>query len=121
MLVMPANNGKWQVHYWQGLYGGLGHLYGPGRTFAPMPLMTSVNGSVAGSTSSWPVGSALVRPPRSLLFLAVTPRLQEFSRAHAPHSDSSSRCRIVPDGSTKSDESTDNHSANLFGARGEGR
>jgi hypothetical protein len=27
---MPANNCGWQVHYWQGKYGGLGHLYSPG-------------------------------------------------------------------------------------------
>lgn len=27
MIVMPSNNGKWQVHFWQGKYGGLGHLY----------------------------------------------------------------------------------------------
>jgi len=36
MIVMPANNGRWMVHYWQGKYGGLGHLYSPGRSFAPM-------------------------------------------------------------------------------------
>ncbi|MGV3617956.1 MAG: hypothetical protein ACO1SV_21735 [Fimbriimonas sp.] len=28
---MPANNTCWLVHYWQGLYGGLGHLYTPER------------------------------------------------------------------------------------------
>jgi hypothetical protein len=32
---MPANNGKWQVHYWQGLYGNLGHLYSPGNAKGP--------------------------------------------------------------------------------------
>jgi hypothetical protein len=30
MIVMPANNSKWQVHFWQGLYGGLAHLHSPG-------------------------------------------------------------------------------------------
>lgn len=30
MIVMPANNAKWQVHFWQGLYGGLAHLHSPG-------------------------------------------------------------------------------------------
>ncbi len=27
---MPANNSKWQVHFWQGMYGGLAHLHSPG-------------------------------------------------------------------------------------------
>ena len=27
MIVMPSNNGKYLVHYWQGKWGGLGHLY----------------------------------------------------------------------------------------------
>jgi len=27
MIVMPANSGMNKVHYWQGKYGGLGHLY----------------------------------------------------------------------------------------------
>ena len=27
MIVMPANSGKYLIHYWQGKYGGLGHLY----------------------------------------------------------------------------------------------
>lgn len=35
MLVMPANNSKWQVHYWQGKYGGLGHLYSVGSFKGP--------------------------------------------------------------------------------------
>lgn len=35
MLIMPGNNGKWMVHYWQGLYGGLGHLYSPGYHRGP--------------------------------------------------------------------------------------
>lgn len=30
-MVMPANSATWLVHYWQGLYGGLGHLYTPER------------------------------------------------------------------------------------------
>jgi len=29
MIVMPADNTKWQVHYWQGKYSGLGHLFSP--------------------------------------------------------------------------------------------
>lgn len=28
---MPANNSKWMVHYWQGKYGNLGHLYSVGK------------------------------------------------------------------------------------------
>ena len=36
-MVMPANNGKWQVHYWQGKYGGLGHLYSPDSQRGPYP------------------------------------------------------------------------------------
>jgi hypothetical protein len=35
MIVMPANNSKWQVHYWQGKYGGLGHLYSLGSQRGP--------------------------------------------------------------------------------------
>lgn len=35
MIVMPANNSKWQVHYWQGKYGGLGHLYSVGSMKGP--------------------------------------------------------------------------------------
>ncbi|MEQ1934666.1 MAG: hypothetical protein ABL962_12450 [Fimbriimonadaceae bacterium] len=34
---MPANNTHWLVHYWAGIYGNLGHLYGPARTENPMP------------------------------------------------------------------------------------
>jgi hypothetical protein len=37
MIVMPANNSKWQVHYWQGRHGGLGHLYSPGSQRGPYP------------------------------------------------------------------------------------
>jgi hypothetical protein len=37
MIVMPANNAKWQVHYWQGNHGGLGHLYSPGSQKGPYP------------------------------------------------------------------------------------
>lgn len=37
MLVMPANNSKWQVHYWAGKYGGLGHLYSIGSQRGPYP------------------------------------------------------------------------------------
>ena len=32
---MPSNNGRWNVHYWQGKYGGLGHLYSPGGARGP--------------------------------------------------------------------------------------
>lgn len=35
MMVMPSNNCKAEVHYWQGLYGGLGHLYAPGGERGP--------------------------------------------------------------------------------------
>lgn len=35
MIVMPANNCKAEVHYWQGKYGGLGHLYAPGGERGP--------------------------------------------------------------------------------------
>jgi hypothetical protein len=38
MLVMPANNTKWQVHYWQGKFGSLGHLYSIGGSLrGPYP------------------------------------------------------------------------------------
>ena len=37
MTVFPANNTHELVHYWQGRYGGLGHLYGPSRTERPRP------------------------------------------------------------------------------------
>ena len=37
MIVMPSNNCKWQVHYWQGVYGGLGHLYSIGGFRGPYP------------------------------------------------------------------------------------
>jgi hypothetical protein len=37
MMIMPGNNCKWMVHYWQGLYGGLGHLYSPGAQRGPFP------------------------------------------------------------------------------------
>lgn len=37
MLVMPANNSKWQVHYWAGKYGNLGHLYSIGSHRGPFP------------------------------------------------------------------------------------
>ena len=40
MTVMPANNTYWLVSYWQGLYGGLGHLYGPDRFTQPTPAKT---------------------------------------------------------------------------------
>lgn len=36
---MPANNAKSVVHYWQGLYGGLGHLYSPGALRATYPWL----------------------------------------------------------------------------------
>ncbi len=36
-MVMPANNTSWLVHYWAGLYGGLGHLYSPSRSEQPFP------------------------------------------------------------------------------------
>ena len=34
---MPSNNSKWQVHYWQGKYGGLGHLYSLDGKRGPYP------------------------------------------------------------------------------------
>jgi hypothetical protein len=37
VIVMPANNTKWCVHYWQGKYGGLGHLYSIGSNKGPYP------------------------------------------------------------------------------------
>ena len=37
MMVMPSNNCKAEVHYWQGAYGGLGHLYAPGGQRGPYP------------------------------------------------------------------------------------
>jgi len=35
VIVMPSNNCKAEVHYWQGKYGGLGHLYAPGGERGP--------------------------------------------------------------------------------------
>jgi hypothetical protein len=35
MLVMPSNNSKYLVHYWQGKYGGLAHLYSIGGQRGP--------------------------------------------------------------------------------------
>lgn len=35
MIVMPSNNGKFLVHYWQGKWGGLGHLYSVGGQRGP--------------------------------------------------------------------------------------
>ncbi len=37
MTIMPANNTHWLVHYWQGRYGNLGHLYSPSRVEKPFP------------------------------------------------------------------------------------
>lgn len=37
MIVMPSNNSKWQVHFWQGKYGGLGHLYSLDGRRGPYP------------------------------------------------------------------------------------
>lgn len=37
MIVMPSNSGRWNVHYWQGKYGGLAHLYSPGGARGPFP------------------------------------------------------------------------------------
>jgi len=37
VIVMPANNTHYLVHYWAGLYGGLGHLVGPDRSYNAMP------------------------------------------------------------------------------------
>jgi len=75
MLVMPANNGKWQVHYWQGLYGGLGHLYGPGRTFAPMPHLPYAldNGAFPAWTNGteWDEESFLLHVERAAVQLAL--------------------------------------------------
>ena len=50
---MPANNRKWQVHYWQGKYGGLGHLYGPTESFSPFPHLPYAldNGAFAAWTN----------------------------------------------------------------------
>lgn len=35
MIVMPSNNSRHQVHYWQGKYGGLAHLYSIGGKRGP--------------------------------------------------------------------------------------
>lgn len=37
MVVMPANNTCWLVHYWAGRYGGLGHLLSPARKETLVP------------------------------------------------------------------------------------
>ena len=42
MIVMPANNTHWLVHYWAGRYGNLGHLYSPDRYTEPMPHLPYV-------------------------------------------------------------------------------
>ena len=55
MIVMPANNTYWVVHYWAGLYGGLGHLYGPGRRTPPFPHIPYVLDN--GAFGAWKNGS----------------------------------------------------------------
>jgi len=35
MIVMPSNNSKAEVHFWQGKYGGLAHLYSVGGQRGP--------------------------------------------------------------------------------------
>ncbi len=56
MIVMPANNTCWLVSYWQGLYGGLGHLYGPDRFTQPTPHLPYVldNGAFGAFKSGKP-------------------------------------------------------------------
>ena len=39
MVVMPANNTCWLVHYWGGRYGNLGHLYSPSKRTPPNPCL----------------------------------------------------------------------------------
>jgi hypothetical protein len=50
MMVMPANSGYWKVHYWQGKYGGLGHLYSPAGERGPFEHLPYAldNGRFAG-------------------------------------------------------------------------
>lgn len=42
LMVMPANNTCWLVHYWAGRYGNLGHLYSPSRVERPTPHLPYV-------------------------------------------------------------------------------
>lgn len=51
MIVMVANNTHWLVHYWQGLYGGLGHLYSPARKERPYPHLPYALDN--GAFASW--------------------------------------------------------------------
>lgn len=56
LLVMPANNTSWIVHYWSGLYGNVGHLYGPARRTPPFPTLPYVldNGAFGAFQSGKP-------------------------------------------------------------------
>lgn len=42
MIVMPANASNAIIHYWQGCYGGLGHLYAPDYRHSPYPWLPYV-------------------------------------------------------------------------------
>ena len=56
MRVMPANNSKWQVHFWQGKWGGLGHLYSPGERKGPYPHLPYALDN--GAFPAWTSGRA---------------------------------------------------------------
>lgn len=76
-MVMPANNGKWQVHYWQGRYGGLGHLYSPGGARGPWPHLPYAldNGAYPAFTSGKPWDEAAwLRHVDYYLAAALPPR-----------------------------------------------
>lgn len=57
---MPADNAKWPVHFWQGLYGGLGHLYSPNNTKGPYPHLPYAldNGAFPAWTKGLPFDTA---------------------------------------------------------------
>jgi len=56
MIVMPSNSGRWNVHYWQGKYGGLGHLYSPGGARGPFEHLPYAldNGAYAAFKNNMP-------------------------------------------------------------------
>jgi len=55
MLVMPGNHSSNVLHYWQGTYGGLGHLYSPGRDWIPYPWLPYALDN--GAFVSWDKGT----------------------------------------------------------------
>jgi hypothetical protein len=55
LIIMPANNTHWLVHFWAGLYGNVGHLYSPDRRTVPMPHIPYVLDN--GAWAAWSNGT----------------------------------------------------------------